>query len=81
MADDLVKLTVQLTREQRREFQAACFFLGVSMSDVLRGAITATVAEARQIKSEMEGHNGWSRPAGRPLRVRFSLGEEDDPSS
>ena len=55
MADEYVKLTVQITKPQRQAFKMACIKLGVSMSTVLRKAILDTiVAAARQQGGEEE---------------------------
>lgn len=56
MSEELVKLTVQLTRTQRQAFKLACVKLGTSMSAVMREAILKTILIARaQQGGEEEG--------------------------
>ena len=47
MIEKPVKLTVQVTKGDRRAFKLACVKLGTSMSDVLRKAIGDTIDEAQ----------------------------------
>ena len=55
MADEYVKLTVQITKPQRQAFKLACVKLGRSMSDVLRSAIRHAIWAARQQGGGEEG--------------------------
>jgi len=74
MVDDPM-ITVRISEAQRERFKLACLVLGVSMTDVLRSAIDATIAEADQVRQQFE-HNEWVKRGGRRVRVTFDVGEE-----
>ena len=73
MAEEYVKITVQVTRAQRKAFKLACVKLGKSMSTVIRKAILDTILAARQ--QQGGGRRGYA------TRLSTGLSCEGRPSS
>ena len=69
------RISFALSEAQREKFKMACLLLGVSMSEVLRGAVDAKIARAEQL-NQYGKQREW-RDRGGPVRVTFDVGKEE----
>ena len=74
MVDDPM-VTVRISEAKREQFKLACLLLGMTMTDVLRGAVDATIAEAKRLE-QYSDRTEYVKRGGRRVRVTFDAGEE-----
>jgi len=69
-------VTVRIPEGKHAQFKAACAFLGLSMSELLRGAVDAAIARADQLR-QYSDNAAWTKRSGR-TRVIFDSEEVSD---